>query len=134
MGDAGCLEWRKIGLAPPAGVRQSTQKYRDDNNSVGQWIETACFLEPKLRTSMKDLYDPYASWCESSSLEPLHGTLFGKELTRLGYKIFKAKRGNGRMGIGLKQPSGTAGALTSRLSMPFPAQVSNPCTAKQSLN
>ena len=37
----------------------------------------------------------------------MHSTKFGKELTRLRYETFKAKRGNGRIGIGLKQPSAT---------------------------
>ena len=37
----------------------------------------------------------------------MHGTKFGKELTRLGYETFKAKRGNGRIGIGLKQSPAT---------------------------
>ena len=35
----GCIEWRKIGLAPPASVLQSTQEYRKDNDLIGQWIE-----------------------------------------------------------------------------------------------
>ena len=50
---------------------------------------------------------PIAQWCDSSSIEPLHSTKFGKELTRLGYETFKAKRGNGRIGIGLKQSPAT---------------------------
>jgi putative DNA primase/helicase len=130
----GLIEWKEKGLVPPASVLQSTKKYREDNNTVGQWIESACFLDPQIRTSMKDLHDSYCSWCDDSSLDPLHNTLFGKELNRLGYKIFKAKRGNGRIGIGLKQPAATVGAVASRLSMPFPAQVSAPSTVKQSLN
>jgi putative DNA primase/helicase len=130
----GLIEWRKMGLAPPASVLQSTKKYRDDNNSVGQWIESACFLDSTLRTSMKDLHDSYCSWCESSSLEPLHNTLFGKELTRLGYKIFKAKKGNGRIGIGLKQPPAMTGDVANKPSMPFLTQVSAPSAVKQSLN
>ena len=52
----GLIEWRKKGLVPPASVLQSTKKYREDNNSVGQWIESACFLDPQVRTSMKDLH------------------------------------------------------------------------------
>jgi putative DNA primase/helicase len=128
----GCTEWRKMDLAPPASVLQSTQEYRKDNDSIGQWIQSACFLDAALRTSMGDLYDSYDSWCDSSGIDPLHSTKFGKELTRLGYKIFKAKKGNGRMGIGLKQPAATAGAVA--LSMPFTAQVSAPGTVKQSLN
>ena len=27
----GCIEWKKIGLAPPASVLKSTEEYRDDN-------------------------------------------------------------------------------------------------------
>jgi putative DNA primase/helicase len=75
----GLKEWRKIGLARPDSVLQSTRSYREDNDSVGQWIDSACVREPKLRTSMKDLYDSYKSWCENSSLEPMHNTFFGKD-------------------------------------------------------
>src|SRR4029077_7252893 len=97
----------KIGLSPPTSVHQSTQEYRKDNDSIGQWIETACSLDLTFRTSAKDLYDSYCEWCDSSSIERLHSTKFGKELTRLGYETFKAKRGNGRIGIGLKQSPAT---------------------------
>ena len=56
------------------------------------------------------------------ALEPLHNTLFGKELTRLGYQIFKAKKGNGRIGIGLKQPSATTDGVAGKLPMSLNAQ------------
>lgn len=60
-------------------------------------------------------------------MEPLHSTKFGKELTRLGYETFKAKRGNGRIGIGLKQSPATTrllgttgvGAKNSRCLCPY---------------
>jgi putative DNA primase/helicase len=130
----GCLEWRKIGLAPPASVGQSTQKYRDDNNSVGQWIESACSLDLKLRTSVKDLHDSYAAWCDSSGLEPLPGSLFGKELTRLGFEIVKSKKGNGRLGIGLKEPPASTGTFANKRSMSLPVHPCAPSGAKQWLN
>jgi hypothetical protein len=94
----------------------------------------ACSLDPKLRTSMKDLYDSYYSWCDSSSLEPLHSTLFGKELTRLGYKIFKANKGNGRIGIGLKQPPAMMGDDALKLSMPLSVRLSAASAVNQPLN
>jgi putative DNA primase/helicase len=130
----GLREWRITGLAPPDGVPQSTRKYREDNNSVGQWIESACFLDSKLRTSMKDLNASYCSWCDSSSLEPLHSTLFGKELTRLGYKTFKANKGNGRIGIGLKQPPEMVTDVASTFSTSWPAHMMQSKRSGQSLN
>ena len=105
----GLEEWRENGLAPPDSVLQSTKSYREDNDSVGQWIESACVREPKLRTSMKDLYGSYASWCENSSLVSMHNAFFGKELTRLGFNVHKSNRGNSRIGIGLKQPQAMIG-------------------------
>ena len=136
----GCIEWRKIGLSPPASVLKSTQEYREDNDSVGQWIESACSLDATLRTSAKDLYNSYCEWCDSSSIEPLHSTKFGKELTRLGYETFKAKRGNGRIGIGLKQSPATTqsrvttGAGAKKQSMSLPVHACVPSVARQSLN
>ena len=140
MGDAGMHGWGKIGLAPPASVLQSTQEYRKDNDSIGQWIESACSLDATLRTSAKDLYDSYCEWCDISSIEPLHSTKFGKELTRLGYETFKAKRGNGRIGIGLKQSPattrllGTTGVGAKQQSMSLPVHACVPSVARQSLN
>ena len=74
---------------------------------------------------------PIDSWCDSSSIEPLHSTKFGKELTRLGYETFKAKRGNGRIGIGLKQ---SPGGGAKKLSMSLLAHACAPSVARQSLN
>jgi putative DNA primase/helicase len=100
----GLSEWKKTGLAPPDCVLQSTKDYREDNDSVGQWIASACFCEPNARTSMKDLYESYKSWCENSSFEPLHITYLGKELGRRGFESHEAAKGNGRKGIRLWEP------------------------------
>jgi putative DNA primase/helicase len=119
----GLIEWRKIGLAPPECVSQSTKNYRNDNDTIGQWKESACICESGRRTSMKELYESYKFWCENSSLDALPNTAFGKELTRLGYKTVKTKKGNDRMGIGLKEPPGMTGGVAGKLPMSLNAQV-----------
>jgi putative DNA primase/helicase len=119
----GLIEWRKIGLSPPECVSQSTKNYRNDNDTIGQWKESACIFESGLRTSMKELYESYKFWCENSSLDALPNTAVGKELTRLGYKTVKTKKGNDRMGIGLKQPPSMTGEVASKPPMSSTAQV-----------
>jgi hypothetical protein len=42
--------------------------------------------------SVKDLHDWYVLWCDSSGLQPLTGTLFGRELTRLRFETVKSKK------------------------------------------
>jgi putative DNA primase/helicase len=98
----GQAEWRKIGLNPPSGVVQSTGSYREDNDTVGQWIEAACVVEPARRTTMKDLYGSYRRWCDNSSLDAMTNVCFGKELTRRGFEKIRASAGNGRRGIRLR--------------------------------
>jgi putative DNA primase/helicase len=98
----GLLEWRAQGLNPPRRILQSTGNYRDENDTVGQWIEAACVQEPEVRATMKELYDSYKSWCENSSFEAMQNTCFGKELTRRRFQILKTRAGNARLGIGLK--------------------------------
>jgi putative DNA primase/helicase len=130
----GLSEWRKTGLAPPDCVLQATRSYREDNDTVGQWIESACVCEPKLRTSMRDLFDSYKSWCDDSSLESLHNASFGKELTRLGFKIHKSNKCNYRNGIGLKQPPDITTDVASSFSTSWPAHMMPSRRSGQSLN
>jgi putative DNA primase/helicase len=99
----GLEEWRQQGLNPPPSVIHSTKRYREDNDSVGQWIEAACALEPSARTAMKDLHEAYKNWCGNSGLDPLTNACFGKELSRLGFEIVRLRSGNARRGIALKQ-------------------------------
>ncbi len=54
---AGVRDWRQQGLNPPRRVLQSTGNYREENDTVGQWIESACMVKPELRSTMKELYD-----------------------------------------------------------------------------
>ena len=99
----GLKEWRQQGLNSPETVAHSTKRYREDNDSVGQWIEAACTLEPGARTAMKDLHDSYKTWCENSGLDPLTNACFGKELGRRGFENIRERTGNARRGIALKQ-------------------------------
>jgi putative DNA primase/helicase len=94
---------RRVALNLPETVVHSTKRYRDDNDSVGQWIEAACTLEPSVRTTMKELFQSYSTWCENSGLDPLTNACFGKELSRLGFEIVRLRSGNARRGIALKQ-------------------------------
>jgi putative DNA primase/helicase len=95
----GYCEWKQTGLNPPRQVLHSTRSYRKDNDSVGQWIDASCVLEPGARSTMKDLYQSYLGWCENSGMDALSNTRFGKELTRRGFENIKGREGNGRRGI-----------------------------------
>ncbi|WFT82927.1 phage/plasmid primase, P4 family [Methylobacterium sp. CB376] len=98
---AGLEEFNRVGLKSPASIVDATRAYRRDNDTVGQFIDGACMIDPEARTLMKDLHNVYARWCAVSGLIPLGNVQFGKEMTRLGFDVYSTKSGNGRKGVRL---------------------------------
>ena len=41
----GCLEWQRMGLAPPAVVRNATADYFSGEDLFGQWLDDECDTE-----------------------------------------------------------------------------------------
>jgi putative DNA primase/helicase len=120
-GYQGYREWKEQGLIPPPQVIQSTGTYRRDNDSVGQWIDSACVLDTSTGTTMKDLYASYLTWCENSGVDALSNGYFGKEHTRRGFESIKGRSGNARRGIAVKHTMEVAESATMfRFSKPHP--------------
>jgi putative DNA primase/helicase len=38
----GCLEWQRIGLAPPKSVTDATESYLESQDLLGEWIDECC--------------------------------------------------------------------------------------------
>lgn len=61
----GCLEWERNGLKPPQIVKESTDAYLGDEDSLQQWIDDCCDLGGGFATS-KALFYSWSKWCEQS--------------------------------------------------------------------
>ncbi|MBY0331886.1 MAG: bifunctional DNA primase/polymerase [Acetobacteraceae bacterium] len=57
----GCLEWQRIGLAPPAAVLDATAAYLSDEDALGQWLEACCDVAKDRFALSATLF---RSWCE----------------------------------------------------------------------
>jgi putative DNA primase/helicase len=99
----GHAEWKRQGLNPPEVVRITTTSYRTENDSVGQFIDARCCLDPNGRETTGELYVSYESWCRVSGMEPMPKNSFGKELKRRGYESVKLRQGNGWRGLRLQE-------------------------------
>jgi putative DNA primase/helicase len=58
----GCLEWQRIGLAPPAIVREATESYFEAEDLITQWIEEKCDAEIGNEFKWDRIADLFASW------------------------------------------------------------------------
>lgn len=63
---AGCLDWLRHGLGEPPEVRVATADYRDEMDTLGEFLSDCCVLNREARTSSRDLYDAYCQWATDS--------------------------------------------------------------------
>jgi putative DNA primase/helicase len=64
----GCLEWQRIGLAPPAVVTDATDDYFASEDSFGQWLEDRCDTDPGNNDKWdrgSDLFDDWSIYAEA---------------------------------------------------------------------
>jgi putative DNA primase/helicase len=79
----GCLEWQRIGLAPPASVTKATEEYFSSEDSFTQWLEDECDVElnNKYKTaSVGDLYASWSTYCRDNGDEPGSKKAFSEEM------------------------------------------------------
>jgi putative DNA primase/helicase len=95
----GCLAWQRTGLAPPAAVREASEAYFADQDTIGQWLDeqvrdggSAAF------TPTKALFGDWKVWAESNNLKPGSLQAFSEALSARGYKK-KREGGTGRQGF-----------------------------------
>ena len=62
----GCLDYQLQGLNPPASVVSSTKEYREEEDYVGQFIESCCLVQKGAKVGATDLYVAFTSWYRKS--------------------------------------------------------------------
>jgi putative DNA primase/helicase len=67
----GALEWQRIGLAPPAIVREATDAYFCDEDVLQQWLDECVEDRGQLAFSRTtELFSNWKVWCEERNLKP----------------------------------------------------------------
>jgi putative DNA primase/helicase len=90
----GCLEWQRIGLAPPKVVTEATNEYFDDQDTVKQWIEDRTEDGgPYAYTAISQLFGSWKSWCDERGMKPGTARGLADTLSDKGYTRARAKGG-----------------------------------------
>jgi hypothetical protein len=55
----GCLDWQEQGLNPPQIVLEQVSAYKTEMDSIAQFVEQECSLEPETRYPASKLYEAY---------------------------------------------------------------------------
>ncbi|NBQ14656.1 MAG: DNA primase, partial [Proteobacteria bacterium] len=94
----GCLEWQRIGLAPPAMVLDATQDYRADMDMLSEFINEKCFLAGGVGNT--NLYQAFSAWSAANGERPRSHRWLSRALQDRGYKQ-DTSRAAGRRWLGL---------------------------------
>lgn len=65
------------GLNEPAAVREATSAYRRNEDTLQDFFDDCCMLEPDAFTTAKDVYSAYVDWSRESNMKPMTKTRFG---------------------------------------------------------
>jgi putative DNA primase/helicase len=101
----GCLEWQKIGLAPPTAVTEATDAYFEDQDLIKQWLEE-CTEDggPFAFASSAQLFASWKTWCDARGLPPGNSQNLSDALYDRGFEKKRTSRAKGFKGLALKSP------------------------------
>jgi putative DNA primase/helicase len=102
----GCLEWQRDGLKVPAIVRNATDDYFADQDSVTQWAEERLEVGRDAFTATRSLFMDWKQWCDDRNLAAGTETAFADTLKERGYEQKKTATTRGFKGIALKTSAG----------------------------
>jgi len=95
----GCLAWQRQHLAPPAIVREATDSYFAEQDSLAAWFMERCEREARVTTSSRALYADWKIWAVARGEEPGTEKWFSEGLQR---HAAKKRTGTGAAFIGVR--------------------------------
>jgi putative DNA primase/helicase len=81
----GCLEWQRVGLAPPAAVTKASAEYRQESDVLGAWLTECCDIGPTLKDAQKVVFADYVEWCKQNGYRSMSKAQFTRKLAERGF-------------------------------------------------
>jgi putative DNA primase/helicase len=103
----GCLDWQKNGLGSPVQVEQATADYRREMDTLADFLEDRCIINPKDHVLAASLYGNFKLWCDSNGEQPMTQKAFGIKLRERGFR--RGKFRGERCWIGVRLPRASDG-------------------------
>lgn len=81
----GCLEWQNTGLRPlPSEVAEAVKAYREDSDTLKEFIDETVVTDADGSVSKKALYDSYRGWALGEGLRPMSNRTFTSRIKDRG--------------------------------------------------
>jgi putative DNA primase/helicase len=107
----GCVEWQRIGLAPPATVRDASATYMDAENTLAAWIDECCERVLAAWESTRDLYGSWQDFATSRGEHTESMKRFVQKLEGFGFRPLRKNSARGFLGLRLRAPEAKSATL-----------------------
>ena len=81
----GAIRWFRDGLGEPTAVREATDAYIADQDTVGQYIADNCIVANWAKVRANSLFDNYRNWCEGQGEQAWTLKRFGQSIAERGF-------------------------------------------------
>ena len=98
---AGCLEWQRDGLKPPAIILEAVRPYREESDTLGRFLTEACTARPLAQVKSSVLFQRYQKFCELNGERWVPAKDLPAEMERRGFK-HKRSTGGQRLYLGIE--------------------------------
>ncbi len=98
----GCLDWQRIGLAPPPAVTAATAAYMEAEDAMATWIDECCETDPQAWESSSALYTSWRTWADSAGEFAGSTKRFAQALETRGFQPVRKMNGRGFAGLRLQ--------------------------------
>ena len=103
---AGCLEWQRVGLAPPKAVTAATEEYFEAEDAFGQWLTECGVVGANQEAPSAHLFASWSAWAERAGEHVGSQKRFSQSLLARGFTKKTGGDGKARfMGIGAVLPT-----------------------------
>lgn len=105
----GCLEWQRIGLAPPKIVTDATKSYLDGEDLFGDFFAEHFEVDPEGFVRSSDIWRLWETFCEAQHEEPGSLRVLMQKLAARGYPLTKRSGQRGAKGLRRRLSEGYQG-------------------------
>lgn len=98
----GCLEWQRIGLAPPRAVVDATEDYLESEDAVGRFLKERCRMDPNAWTSSAAMWGEWEAWAKREGAFIGHAKLLLRNLEKRGIESKQKGKDRVRAFVGVE--------------------------------
>lgn len=99
----GCLEWQRIGLAPPAAVTAATAAYLEAEDATAAWLDECCTRDVEAWEQTSTLFASWTVWAERTGEYVGTRRRFTQALEARGLVPQRHMNGRGFVGLRITQ-------------------------------